>query len=151
MSFPFKPVILLLSIVSVFGADKEKKFEPGPIDSYPGRLTIQKVTIAADPLDSEEKTRQAFGKLNPNQYGVLPVLLIVKNDGGETISLETMRIEYILPSRQRIDATPATDVRRTRGGEKPNIYPGPLPTPRIRGKKNPLAAEEIETRAFAAK
>jgi hypothetical protein len=153
MSFASKPVILLLSIVSVFGADKEKRFEPGPIDSYPGRLTIQKLTIAADPFGSEEKTRQAFGKLNPNQYGVLPVLLVMKNDGGETISLETMRIEYIQPSRQRIEATPAADVRRIGGGQKPKIYPGPLPTPtpRLGGKKNPLTAEEIEGRAFAAR
>ena len=137
----------------MFGADKEKRFEPGPIESYPDRQTVEKLTIAADPFSTEEKTRPAFGKLNPNQHGILPVLLVVKNDGGQTISLETMRVEYILPSRQRIDATPARDVPRVQGAKQPKIYPGPLPTPtpRIGGRKNPLAAAEIETRAFAAK
>jgi len=153
MSFAFKRFVLLLSIVSAFGSDKEKPFDPGPISSYSRRQTIEKLTIAADPLDREEKTRVAFGKLNPNQYGILPVLVLLQNDGPQTLTLEGMRVEYILASRQRIEATPAREVAYVKGVNKPNVYPGPLPTgiPRGLGKKNPLRAWEIEGRAFAAK
>ena len=153
MSLAPKPFVLLLSIVTVFGADKEKKFEPGPIDSYPNRQTVEKLTVAADPFDTEDKTRQAFGKLNPNQYGILPILVVMQNNSGQTLSLETMHVEYLLPSRQRLDATPARDVARTQGVKRPNIYPGPLPTPipRTTSRKSPLTAWEIEGRAFAAK
>jgi hypothetical protein len=137
----------------MFGADKEKKFEPGAIDSYANRQTVEKLTVAAEPFDTEEETRQAFGKLNPNQYGILPVLVVMQNNSGEALSLETMRVEYILPSRQRLDATPARDVARSQGAKRPNIYPGPLPSPipRSTSRKSPLTAWEIEGRAFAAK
>ncbi len=136
----------------MFGADKEKRFEPGPIESFAGRQTVEKLTIAADPFNTQDKTRQAFGKLNPNEHGILPVLLVLTNEGGQSLSLETMRIEYILPSRQRIEATPAADVPRVQGARQPKIYTGPVPTTtRIGGKKNPLSAAEIETRALAAK
>ena len=137
MSFASKSFVLLLSIVSAFGADKEKPFDPGPIASYPRRQTVEKLTIAADPLDREEKTRLAFGKLNPNQYGILPVLVMLQNDGAQTLTLEGMRVEYILPSRQRIEATPAREVAYARGVNRPNVYPGPLPTgiPRGRGRR----------------
>jgi hypothetical protein len=153
MSLAPKSIVLLLSIVTVFGADKEKKFEPGPIDSYPNRQTVEKLTVAAEPFDTEEKTRPAYGKLNPNQYGILPILVVMQNNSGQALTLETLRLEYILPSRQRIDATPAPDVARSQGVKRPNIYPGPLPSPipRTTSKKSPLTAWEIEGRAFAAK
>jgi len=153
MSLAPKSFVLLLSIVTVFGADKEKKFEPAPIDSYANRQTVEKVTVAAEPFDTEEKTRPAYGKLNPNQYGILPILVIMQNNSGQALSLETMHVEYILPSRQRIVATPAPDVARSQGVKRPNIYPAPLPSPipRSTSRKSPLTAWEIEGRAFAAK
>ena len=152
MSFASKRFVLLLSIVSAFGADKEKPFDPGQISSYQNRQTIERLTIAAAPFDREEKTRAPFGKLNPNKYGVLPVLVLLQNDGPQTLTLEGMHVEYILPTRQRIEATPARDVPYARGVDKPKVYPGPMPTPlpRMGGKKNPLSAWEIEGRAFAA-
>jgi hypothetical protein len=153
MRLASKSFVLLLSIITVFGADKEKKFEPAPVDSYANRQTVEKLTVAAEPFDTAEKARQAFGKLNPNQYGILPILVVMQNNSDQALSLETMRVEYILPSRQRIDATPARDVARAQGVKRPNIYPGPLPSPvpRSTSRKSPLSAWEIEGRAFAAK
>lgn len=152
MSFASKSfVLLLLSIVTALGADKEKPFQAAPVDSYPCRQTIEKVTIAADPFDKEEKTSQAFGKLNPNRYGILPVLVVIRNEGAAALLLEAVRMEYITDSRDRIEATPACDVPRTLGSKQPKVYSAPLPIPRISRGKNPLAAWEIEGRAFSAK
>jgi hypothetical protein len=151
MSFASKWFVLLLSIVAALGADKEKPFQAGPVDSYPCRQTIEKVTIAADPFDKEEKTRQAFGKLNPNRYGILPVLVAVRNDGAAALSLDAMRVEYLTESGDRIEATPARDVPRTTGPKKPEVYRGPLPLPRTSRVKSPLSVWEIEGRAFSAK
>ena len=106
----------------------------------------------ADPFDTEAKASLAFGKLNPNQYGILPVLVILQNDGDQTLTLEGMRLEYILPTRQHLEATPAREVPYTRGTDRPKVYSNPLPIPRAGGlKKNPLNAWEIEGRAFSAK
>jgi len=154
MSFASKSFVLFLSIVSALGADKEKekRFEPGPITSYSLRQTVEKLTLAADPFDTEAKASLAFGKLNPNQYGILPVLVILQNDGDQTLTLEGMRLEYILPTRQHLEATPAREVPYTRGTDRPKVYSNPLPIPRAGGpKKNPLNAWEIEGRAFSAK
>ena len=141
----------MLSIVTALGADKEKPFQAAPVDSYPCRQTIEKVTIAADPFDKEEKTKQAFGKLDPNRYGILPVLVVIRNGGAAALSLEAVRMEYITESRNKIEATPARDVPRTLGSKQPKVYSAPLPIPRTSRGKNPLTAWEIEGRAFSAK
>jgi hypothetical protein len=154
MSFSSKWCVLLLSIVSALGADKEKPFEPQPMESYANRQTVEELTIAAEPFSDAAKTRAAFGKLNPNQHGILPVFVVMKNGGDKTLSLESIKVEYISPSRERVEATPARDVARSRGSGQPRLSPNPLPiptSPRSSLKKNPLNAWEIEGRAFAAR
>ena len=152
MSFASKWFVLLLSIVAAPGADKEKPFQAEPAASYACRQTIEKVTIAADVFDKQEKTSQAFGKLNPNRYGILPVLVVIQNDSSAALTLETMRVAYISESRQKIEATPAREVPYTRGPKQPSVYNPPLPRlPKTGSSKNPLSAWEIEGRAFSAK
>jgi hypothetical protein len=148
----FKPIVLLLSICAAQGADKEKPFKPQPIESYACRVTQEKVTVAAEPFETEAEAKTAFGKLNPNRYGILPVLVVMRNDSDATISLEDMRVEYITANRQRIEATPASEVSKVDSPARPKVTPGPWPGPVPRGTRNsPLKAWEIEGRAFAAR
>ena len=65
-------------------ADKKSdaKFSPGPASSYSAKQTNDNVTVAVSAYDTEELAHTAFGKLDPNQYGVLPVLVIIQNDTG---------------------------------------------------------------------
>ena len=137
---------------ALIAADKTT-FQSKPVDQYPHRLTSEKVTIAAQPFLTDEETKEAFGKLNPSRYGVLPVLIVIKNEGKDTLKVERMKVSYVLPDNTRIDATPAGDVKYARGAKAPKNIPGPsLPGVHIgQGGKNPLAAWEIEGRAFAAK
>jgi hypothetical protein len=154
MSFVGKCLILFLSIAAVNAADKEKeRFAPGPASSYPARQTNGKVTIAVDPYDTEAKARPAFGKMNPYELGVLPVLVVIQNNAAQALDLRQMRIEYVSPDRQRIDPTPAKDVRFLHGAKRndvPNQRRLPIPIP-TGGKKNKLDSWEIEGLAFAAK
>jgi hypothetical protein len=82
----------------------------------------------------------------------LPVLIVVKNDGPESIRLDGMKVFYTLPDKTRIQATPAQDLRYLHGARQPKSVNKPLGGIAIgRAPKNPLAEWEIEGRAFAAK
>ena len=151
MSFASKSLVFLLSVCAAQGADKNASFKPGPPDSYPCRQTQEKVTIAVQPFDTQEKTRLAFDKLDPNRYGILPVLVIVRNDGPATLMLEGLRVEYISESRQKVEAIPSREVAKVNAPGRPRMPGGPLPIPRSSTKKNPLTDWTIEGRAFAAK
>jgi len=158
MSLVAKSLTLSLSIAALLAADKNARkdgFRVNPASSYAARQTNEKVTIAVELFDTPEKVRSAFGKVNPNEYGVLPVLLVMQNDSPKALDLHHMRVEYIAPDRQRIDATPASDVRYLRGVERPPAPGGEprtrFPIPAARGKRNPLDTWEIDGRAFAAR
>jgi hypothetical protein len=146
MPFVFKRLALLLSIAAAFAADKETPFKAAPASSYAHRQTNDKVTIGVDPYSSEDKIKTAFGKLNPYQYGILPVLVVIQNDGGKAIRLDHLKAEYVGPGGDRVEATPAKEIKYLNGGKRPTTIPGPL-TPK---KKNPLDVWEIEGRALAA-
>jgi hypothetical protein len=152
MPLIFKRLALITSIAASFvgnnaAADKAPPFRPPAAAELPHRITNGQVTIAADPYISGEKMKAAFGKLIPYQYGVLPILVVFQNDSGQTIQIKGMKAEYVLPNGQRVEATPARDVRYSRPTGRPNIPVTPIPLPK---HKNPLDAWEIEGHALAA-
>jgi|SRR5579872_1271631 len=160
MPFVFKRLALLMSIAALAGPDKaaagdkdRPKFEMAPAASYASHQTSEKVTIGAAAYDSPEKAKQAFGKLDPYQRGVLPVLVVIQNSGQQSLRVDKIRVDYVAPDGSHVDATPAQDVRYLNGPQQPKVVNSPLPTgsPRISGRKNPLNAWEIEGRAFSAK
>jgi hypothetical protein len=140
-----------MSIAAAFAADKDAPFRPAPAASQPHHQTNSQVTIGVDPyVVGEEKIKTAFGKLNPYNYGVLPVLVVIQNDGDKTIRLDHLKAEYMGSGSNRVEATPAADVRYSRGPDRPPIIPGPRGPVPGKMKKNPLDAWEIEGRALAA-
>ena len=148
------PLLLTLvaSISAVEGVDKDKnKFSPGPASSFATKQTDNDVTIAAVAYDTEALANTAFGKMNPYAHGVLPVLVVIQNGSPNTVRLTGMKVEYVGPNRERIEATPAKDVRYLRPPQRPNMIPGPGSTVKVlKTKKNPLDAPEIEGRGWAA-
>jgi hypothetical protein len=148
MPFVFKRLALFMSIAAAFAADKEAPFRAAPAASYAHHQTNGAVTIGVDPYASGEKIKAVFGKIDPYQLGILPVLVVIQNDGKETIRLDRMKVEYVGSGSHRVEAIPAKEVRFTRGVERPSATPGPLGRRSV--KKNPLDAWEIEGRAFAA-
>ena len=138
-----------MSIAAVLAADKQPPpFQPGPAAGLASHQTNDQVTMGVEAYISGDKVKAAFGKLDPYQYGILPVLVVIQNDSGKSIKLDRIRVEYVTPSHDRIYATPAREVRYLRPARRPTVVPGPKPV--ILKKKNPLDAWEIEGRAFAA-
>ncbi len=145
--------LILFMAAATLLADNSKdagKFSPGPASSYPAKQTNDHVTVAAIAYDTEELAHSAFGKLNPNQYGVLPVLVIIQNDTDQVLKLDRLETEYTGVDGRHVEATPADEVQTLGGVERPHM-PGGSPIPIHRKHKNPLDVWEIDGRSFAAK
>jgi hypothetical protein len=148
-----KLLIVFLSIAITAQTNKDKAgFRTGTAASYPSHQTIGKLSLAAVKYESDDETRSAFGKLNPNEFGVLPVLLILDNAGEQNLLLDQMQVQLQFADRSKVDPTPAEDLPYLISPKKPSTgptYPNPLPI-NIK-KKNPLSTVELDSRKFAAK
>jgi hypothetical protein len=148
----FKGLALLMSIAAAFAADKDHAtFRPPPAAGLEHRQTNGQVTIGVDAYVSPDKVKTAFGKLDPYQYGILPVLVVIQNDSDKAIRLDRLKVEYAGPNHERIEATPAKDVRYLKPPQRPGAIDGPMGKVKVlKSKKNPLDEWEIEGRALAA-
>ena len=151
MPFVFKSLALLLSISAGFAADKETPFKAAPAGSYASHQSNAQITIGVEPYVTLDKVQLAFGKLQPNQFGILPVLVVIQNDSDRAIRLDRLKTEYSGPNHERVEATPAKDVRYLRPPQRPTAIDGPAGRVKVlKTKKNPLDEWEIEGRALAA-
>lgn len=141
---------MILSITAA-AAENPPAFKPLPVESYPGHQTIGAVKFAAVKYETDEECAPAFGKkINPNEYEVLPVYVIIKNGGNQTLLLDRAQIVYQF-GRTNLEPVPAKELPSVIGPRRPNTGPGvslPIPLPK---KKNPLSGVEFDSRAFTAK
>ncbi len=146
---------LLASLVSIAAAaDKSHpQLTIGPASSYEYKQTSENVTIAADVYEVGDKVKEAFGKHNPYDYGVLPILVVIDNHTGKAIRVGDMKLVYEVRGGEKIEATPAAELKYLLGSKRPNPAAPRLPIPGVSGKPkaNPLAEWEIEGRAFSAR
>jgi hypothetical protein len=150
MPFVFKRLALFMSIAAAFAADNPP-FRAAPAGSLAHHQTQGAVLIGAEPYHAGEKIKAAFGKLDPYQFGVLPVLVVIQNDSEKALDLKRLAAAYVGSGNRRVDATPAKEVRYLNGPDRPKTIPTPTGGIGIgKGKKNPLDAWEIEGRSFAA-
>jgi hypothetical protein len=145
---------ILLSIAALPAADKEGRFAAKPADRYPNHVTQEKVTLAAVPFVEEADVKAAFGKVDPNKYGVLPVLLVIQNDTGKTLRLN-LQTEYVDPDGHHIESVDAQDVQyfgvKSKRKDTNIGIQSPIPFPRRKSSGGPLNTWEITGRAFSAR
>ena len=113
----------------------------------------EKVAIAAEPYDTRQK--ESIFRVDYLGHGVMPVRLIVTNNGDKPISLRDARILFQTRSGDRIQAAAPEDVERlmTRkereGGRIP--MPGPIPTIKLKPKaSNKDIEDDFNQFEFAA-
>lgn len=112
----------------------------------------EKVAIAADPYVT--KDREKIFHFDYAKYGVVPVRLIVTNNGDRPISLRDARILFETASGQRVQAAEPEDVERLIGPREPRgAMPAPSPFPMgipglHRKSKNYAAAIEEDFNTF---
>jgi hypothetical protein len=117
----------------------DHKLQPAqPATSYPAVEVHaeEKVAIAAEPYDTKE--RESIFRVDYLAHGVMPIRLIVTNNGDKPISLRDARILFETVAGDRIQAAEPEDVERlmTRkereGGKIP--MPGPIPSIHLKPK-----------------
>src|SRR6516225_12466346 len=103
----------------------------------------ESVAIAVEPYDTREK--ESIFRIDYLGHGVMPVRLIVTNNGDKPISLRDARILFYTAGGDRIQAAEPEDVERlmTRTDREGRKIPMPGPLPSI--KMKPKASnKEIE-------
>jgi hypothetical protein len=103
----------------------------------------EQVAIAAEPYDTKEK--ESLFKVDYLSHGVMPIRLIVTNNGDHPISLRDARILFLTAAGDKIQAAEPEDVERLmtqkeRQGKKIPM-PGPIPAIKLKPK---ASNQEIE-------
>jgi len=145
-------IALAAAFLSGAHASDDKQFQAGKAGDYAHQASDQ-VVVGAKAFDNADLTAEAFGKKTDLlKYGVLPVLVVIENKRDKTINLENLEVSLVGADGSHVAAMNASDVQLMGGeGHRQPRQPGvglPIPLPK---KKNPLAAPEIEGRAFSAK
>jgi hypothetical protein len=143
-------IVFAPALVTALAADKPT-FQAKPVDQYANKQTTDGVTIAAEAFTTDDQAKEAFGKLNPWRYNILPVLVVLRNDSAVAVKLEKLHFEYELPDHSKVDSMPASDVKYSQGPGRPKVSLGPLGGVNVKKGKSPLNVPEIEVRAFSAK
>lgn len=125
--------------------------------TYPARdeHPNEQVTIAADPYDMPDKASAVFN-LDYADRGMLPVFLIVTNNGDQPISLTDMRVQLVTVNKSKISPASRDDLMRRfsrvkRRGDEPSKLPIPFPRKSADAGVPKDARAEIDQAPFMAK
>jgi hypothetical protein len=128
--------LLVIGTVIVAGASNHAAPPVQPATTYPAVEVHDKeqVAIAVEPYDTKEK--ESIFRVDYLGHGIMPVRLIVTNNGDKPITLRDARILFYTSGGDRINAADPEDVERlmTRTEREGKKIPMPGPLPSIKTK-----------------
>ncbi len=102
-------LLAMLALVPALAAEYQiRTVKVLPVDSYPARVTVGGLTIAADPYPNDEKSYTAFDVKDLNSKGYFPIHLIIRNSSNSFITVRTRDITLTTAEGQKLYTTPAT-------------------------------------------
>ena len=127
---------------------------PQPAKTYPARdeHSDEAVTLALDPYDMGDKAN--IFSVRYNQIGMLPILLVVTNDGDQPVLLAGMKAELVTVDRAKLSPVTPDDIERRLSHPPRRARTGilcPFPPRRPRAGVSQETREEIENAQFGAK
>src|SRR5271167_2485858 len=144
-------VLLLFSIVCLAGkhfvmpASQLAKTYPAH-DEHPSEA----VTLALDPYDMADKAN--IFSVHYSDVGLMPILVVITNDGDQPIALAGMKAELVTVNRTKIPPATEDDIYRRISRPVGTISPSPLPWPKkAKASVSKDAMDEIQNSQFAAK
>jgi hypothetical protein len=126
-----------------------------PARSYPAHdeHPLEKVTVAVDPYDVEDKA--SIFSVNYRNNGYVPVFVVITNDGDQPVSLVGMKAQLNTKDRSKLFPSTMDDLLRRLSHPSRNdrqaTLPIPLPKKEVKGGVNRKTWDEIEESLFAAK
>lgn len=148
-------LIVLFATLSLFAAKDYVAPRAENANTYPSKDAHpnEKVTAAVDVYNSSPKDNIFITPYN--QEGILPVFLIITNDGDHPITVNNMRAELVTAQRSKLEALTTDDVFRRvahiSGNSSAPQRAGPIPLPgNTKNKKAQKEGEEIAAANFAA-
>jgi hypothetical protein len=138
----------MLLVSTAFAGYKSQKVKLDPAGSYACHLKQGTLTIAADPYQPWEKLKTAFDLKELDQMGVIPIQVVLTNDGEDTIVVDGREIHLLDGKNRSIEGMDVEDVVRVVMGKsapptQKNPSKSPLPFPRSGGRRGDIF--EIET------
>jgi hypothetical protein len=118
----------------------------------------EKVTVGAEPYDTPDK-RSIFVH-NYDEHHLLPIFVVISNDGDQPISMRELKLELITRNRTKIESADEDQITRRFGREaqqKPRSGPRvgiPLPIPRRQEnprKQMSALEQELDAAMFKAR
>ena len=107
-------ILISLSLAGTFPASAGdyviKKIQVLPIESYPARVSVGAITIAADPYPTDERSATAFDVKDLNSRGYFPLHIIIQNSSPSFVTIRTRNIVLEIEGGQKLYTTPATIV-----------------------------------------
>ncbi len=126
-----------------------------PARTYPAHdeHSMEKVTVAVDPYDLEDKA--SIFTVNYRNNGYMPVFFVMTNDGDQPVSLVGMKAQMNTKDRSKLFPASTDDLLRrlshpTRN-DRQNTLPIPLPKKEVKGGVSRKTWDEIEQAQFGAK
>ena len=138
--------LLVIGTAIAAGASNHAAPAVQPATTYPAVEVHDKehVAVAVEPYDTKEK--ESIFRVDYLGHGIMPVRLIITNNGDKPISLKDARILFYTAGGDRINAAEPEDVERLmtrteREGKKIPM-PGPLPSIKMKPKASNKEIEE---------
>jgi hypothetical protein len=129
--------------------------EAQPASTYPAHdeHPMEKVTVAVDPYDVEDKA--SIFTVNYRNYGYMPVFFVITNDSDQPVSLVAMQAQLNTKDRSKLLPSTMDDLLRrlshpTRN-DRQNTLPIPLPKKEVKGGVSRKTWDELEQAQFGAK
>jgi hypothetical protein len=157
LSSAFLIASLLLAVAAL--AKDKKTFDPPSAyhaNSYPARTYDEQnhITLAADPYDSPDKATIFAGDYASS--GLMPIRLIISNDGDAPIALTDLKVEFVTVKRDKLAPQRTQDILRrlsrtdTRPDERVEL-PFPIPARKQKKAVKEEVEDEINRAQFMAK
>jgi hypothetical protein len=137
------PFLLWLALPAVASDHTPPPVQPATTFAAVEVHEDEKVAIAVEPYDT--RTRESIFRVDYLSHGVMPVRLIVTNNGDRPISLRDARILFLTAAGEKIPAAEPEDVERLmsqkeRQGSKIPM-PGPIPNIKLKAKASDKEVE----------
>ena len=113
--------------------------------------TDEQVAVAIDPYDLQDKAE--IFSVNYHDIGLLPVRLIVTNDGDDSISLTSMKPTLVTVNKTKLLPLTPDDIFRRLSRPQQSDRKLPLPIPqgkKIKGGIKQQVRDEVEASQFSA-